>query len=128
MKKRDPSTGRTSCGILQKGENNHSYFPVSQKELDEALNRAGKPLFFFKIRNKDLSYAEKFTEGKRKSGGTENMHTLYFKELMSGKQNVFDIGTGEVFYRQNTPGLKETTVIHQKNIAIQNKNPKWKER
>lgn len=102
----------------------YSYFPVSQKELDEALNRAKQPLFFFKISNKDLSYAERFTEGKRKSRGTENMHTLYFKQLMSSNQNVFDIGTGEVFYRQSSTGLKESTVIHPRNKAIQNKNPK----
>lgn len=104
-------------------EKNYSYFPVSQDELNEALNRTEKPLLLFKITNKDLSFAEKYTEGKRKSRGNENMHTLYFRHLMSGNQNVFDIGTGEVFFRDETKDLKYTTAVHEEGKPIENKNP-----
>ncbi len=76
-----------------------SYFPISQKELDETVNRTIKPLYLFKITNKDLSFAETYEEGLRKSRGIENLHTIYFKALMSGNQNVFDIGSGAVYFR-----------------------------
>ncbi|HRP90010.1 MAG TPA: type V CRISPR-associated protein Cas12a/Cpf1 [Edaphocola sp.] len=79
-----------------------SYFSVSKTEFEEACSRDEKPLFLFKINNKDLSYAETFTANKRKSRGRENLHTLYFKALMQGNQNVFDIGTGEVFFRKKS--------------------------
>ena len=77
-----------------------SYFPVSQSELDEVLVREEKPLYLFKITNKDLSYAETHEKGLRKSRGTDNLHTLYFKALMSGNQSVFDIGSGAIFFRE----------------------------
>ena len=77
-----------------------SYFPISQKELDEVLEREEKPLYLFKITNKDLSFAETHEKGLRKSRGTDNLHTMYFKALMSGSQNVFDIGSGSVFFRE----------------------------
>lgn len=77
-----------------------TYFPISQRELDEALVREERPLYLFKITNKDLSYAETHEKGLRKSRGTDNLHTLYFKALMSGNQSVFDIGSGAVFFRE----------------------------
>lgn len=77
-----------------------SYFPISQYELDDAVSRTTKPLYLFKITNKDLSFAETFATGQRKSRGTDNLHTMYFKALMSGDQNVFDIGSGSVFFRE----------------------------
>lgn len=77
-----------------------SYFPISQRELDEAVGRNIKPLYLFKITNKDLSFAETHEKGLRKSRGTENLHTMYFKALMSGNQDVFDIGSGSVFFRE----------------------------
>ena len=79
-----------------------SYNPVSQKEFDEVTTRSNKPLYLFQITNKDLSFAESFTTGLRKSRGTENLHTLYFKALMGGNQNVFDIGTGAVYFRKKS--------------------------
>ena len=85
--------------VLLKGKV-FSYFPVSQSELDEALVREERPLYLFKITNKDLSYAETHEKELRKSRGTDNLHTLYFKALMSGNQNVFDIGSGAVFFRE----------------------------
>lgn len=78
-----------------------SYFPISKKEMDEALSQTAKPLYLFKITNKDLSYAESYEKGLRKSRGIENLHTMYFKALMSGNQNVFDIGSGSVFFREH---------------------------
>lgn len=97
------------------------YFVVSDEEIEFAQSRQNKPLYLFKIINKDLSYAETFAKGLRKSRGTENLHTLYFKELMQGKQSTFDIGTGMVFYRRATDGLKKEAT-HEPNIPIHNKN------
>jgi len=77
-----------------------SYFPISQSELNDAVERNIKPLYLFKITNKDLSFAETYEKGLRKSRGTDNLHTMYFKALMNGNQNVFDIGSGSVFFRE----------------------------
>lgn len=97
------------------------YFPISEKEMNDAVTRENKALFLFKISNKDLSYADTAITGKRKSRGRDNLHTMYFKALMSGTQNVFDIGSGEVFFRAKTQGLK-TEPTHDANIPIRNKN------
>jgi len=83
-------------------EKSFFYFHVSDNEFKSALARDEKPLLLFKITNKDLSFADSFASGKRKSRGTENLHTLYFKALMSGNQNVYDIGTGEIFFRKKS--------------------------
>ncbi|MFI3256980.1 MAG: type V CRISPR-associated protein Cas12a/Cpf1 [Spirochaetales bacterium] len=99
----------------------YDYFTVDDTEMHEMLNRDKKALYLFKITNKDLSYAESFAKGLRKSRGTENLHTLYFKTLMGGNQTVFDIGDGKIFYRKAS--LPNTDITHPKNIAIQNKNP-----
>lgn len=72
--------------------------------------------------NKDLSYAEKSSEGLRKSRGTENLHTMYLKALLAMTQNVFSIGSGMVFFRHKTKGLAETTARHKANEFIANKN------
>lgn len=97
------------------------YIPINEEELNDAINRTSKTLFMFKISNKDLSYADSFVAGKRESRGVDNLHTMYFKMLMSGSQNVLDIGSGEVFYRAKSKGLKAEP-IHYANIPIQNKN------
>lgn len=99
-------------------EKSFVYFAVSQSELENALNRDEKPLMLFKITNKDLSFTETYLNGKRKSRGTDNLHTLYFKALMSGSQSVFDIGTGEIFYRR---GSLKNPVVHKANEPIDNK-------
>lgn len=78
------------------------YKNVSNKEFEDAVNRTEKPLYLFKISNKDLSYAEKQIKGERASRGRENLHTMFFKALMSGDQNVYDIGTAEVFFRKQS--------------------------
>lgn len=78
-----------------------SYFPVSQRELDEVVERNLRPLYLFKITNKDLSFAENYENGLRKNRGTDNLHTMYFKALMSGAQSVFDIGSGAIYFREH---------------------------
>lgn len=98
------------------------FFPVRTEEIVQATERDKKPLFFFKISNKDLSYAETHSKGLRKNRGTDNLHTMYFKALLSMIQGTYDIGTGEVFFRKQTQGLAESTTIHKANIPIKNKN------
>lgn len=97
-----------------------NYFHVSQEELDQAMEDAAKPLFLFKISNKDLSFADTYLEGKRKSRGKDNLHTMYFKALMGGGQSVYDIGTAEVFFRKASLPCK---VTHPANQPIASKNP-----
>lgn len=96
------------------------YFPVIDEEIKDAQKDVKKPLLLFKISNKDLSYAETYSNGKRTSRGTENLHTMYFKALMEGKQNVFDLGSGQIFFRKKSIQLKEVT--HPAGIPIENKN------
>ena len=79
-----------------------NYFPVSAEEMQNVVGRKEKPLLLFKISNKDLSFAEKNSEGKRVSRGIDNLHTMYFKALMQGNQNILDIGTGKVFFREKS--------------------------
>ncbi|KAK3605080.1 hypothetical protein CHS0354_000746 [Potamilus streckersoni] len=78
------------------------YYKICDKEMQQCLERKEEPIYLFKITNKDLSYSDGFSKGKRKSRGTENLHTMYFKALMKGNQNVFDIGTGQVFFREKS--------------------------
>lgn len=87
-----------------------AYNAVSINEFENTINRDKKPLLLFKITNKDLSFADTFLSGKRKSRGVENLHTLYFKALMSGKQNVFDIGTGSVYFREKSIRYSEEKI------------------
>lgn len=80
----------------------YRYFSIDQTELENTMTRKDKPLFLFKITNKDLSYAQTSAQGIRKSRGKKNLHTMYFEQLLSGKQTVFDIGTGMVFFRDKS--------------------------
>lgn len=98
------------------------YFHISQSEFDVASSDDNKPLYLFKITNKDLSYADNIHQ--RKSRGRDNLHTMYFKALMSGEHDVFDIGTGEVFFRRHTDGLLKQKPTHPLGQPIKNKNPK----
>ncbi len=103
-------------------EKTFDYFPVSKKEFEEACNRSEKPLYLFKISNKDLSFAESFLAGRRKKEkrGKDNLHTMYFKALMAGNQNIYDIGSGAVFYRKKSI---DNLTVHKPNEPIDNKNP-----
>lgn len=98
------------------------FFPVRTEKIVQATERNKKPLFLFKISNKDLSYAETHSKGLRKSRGTDNLHTMYFKALLSMIQGTYDIGTGDIFFRKQTQGLAESTTVHKANQAIKNKN------
>lgn len=108
--------------IMKLPSESFGYFPVATAAIEEAKKREKKPLFLFKMSNKDLSYAEKSSKGKRKSRGTENLHTMYLKALFGMTQNVFSIGSGMVFFRHKTKGLAETTARHKANEFIANKN------
>lgn len=99
-----------------------SYYPIATSAIQEANTRDKKPLFLFKITNKDLSFAETYSKGLRKHRGTDNLHTMYLKALLGMTQGVYDIGTGEVFFRKKTKGLSENTAIHRKGLPIKNKN------
>ena len=98
-----------------------NYYSVSKKEFESVTDTADKPLYLFKITNKDLSFAKTYSEGKRKSRGKENLHTMYFKALMEGGRGVFDIGAGEIFFRKKTEFEKIT--IHPAGTPIDKKNP-----
>ena len=100
-----------------------NYFPVSQSEFENSMSNKEKPLFLFKISNKDLGYYDTVLEGKRTiKRGAKNLHTLYFEQLLSGSQNVIDIGTGEVFFRGQTENYKP--IIHKAGTPIICKNYK----
>lgn len=113
-----------------------TYIPVSQSELETTLseNVDGKPnnnrLYLFRISNKDLSYAKTMTEGRRKSRGKENLHTMYFRALMDECQTTFDIGSGEVFFRKVSEKLKynESNPTHKAGEPIGCKIDKTKKR
>lgn len=113
-----------------------TYIPVSQSELEATLseNVKGKPntnrLYLFRISNKDLSYAKTMMEGKRKSRGKENLHTMYFRALMDECQSTFDIGTGEVFFRKASENLKykESNPTHSAGEPIECKIDKTQKR
>jgi CRISPR-associated protein Cpf1 len=110
-------------------EKSFSYFPVSKNEFSNSCDRDQKPLFLFKISNKDLSFAETFNTGKRKAEhrGKDNLHTMYFKALMSGSQNIYDIGTGMVFHRSKSIE-EDARIVHKANRPITNKNPNTEKR
>lgn len=108
--------------IMNLPSESFGYFPVATAAIEEANKREKKPLFLFKMSNKDLSYAAKSSEGLRKSRGTENLHTMYLKALLGMTQNVFSIGSGMVFFRHKTKGLAEITARHKANEFIANKN------
>lgn len=108
--------------IMNLPSESFGYFPVATTAIEEANKRDKKPLFLFKMSNKDLSYAAKSSEGLRKSRGTENLHTMYLKALLGMTQNVFSIGSGMVFFRHKTKGLAETTARHKANEFVANKN------
>lgn len=98
-----------------------TYFVVDDAEIEQAMNDENKPFLLFKISNKDLSFADTFSKGLRKSRGTDNLHTMYFKALMSGNQSTIDIGTGEMFYRKSSISIDKPT--HKANEPIKKKNP-----
>lgn len=101
-------------------EKQFNYYNVSKNEIETVLNRQEKPLYLFKICNKDLSYSD--NKNIRKARGIDNLHTMYFKALMSTDQNVYDLGKGEIFFREANVKDKNY-IVHVANEAIDNKNP-----
>lgn len=103
----------------------YSYFNISNKEYEKAVNDASKPLYLFRVSNKDLNFCEEARKGKRKQDnrGKDNLHTTYFKALMREfcSNSVFDLGSGELFYRKASINEADR-IIHQKNEKIKNKN------
>ncbi|MDT8391542.1 MAG: type V CRISPR-associated protein Cas12a/Cpf1 [Lentisphaeria bacterium] len=99
-----------------------NYFFISQAEYDNSANNAEKPLYMFRIRNKDLDFCEKAGENKRNSQkrGKDNLHTMYFKALMSGKQSTFDLGKGELFFRK-ARSSKKKSFAHKQGDVLKHK-------
>ena len=102
------------------------YFTISQRELDDALSSENKRLYLFRITNKDLSYSKNYKQ--RKSRGTDNLHTMFFKALMEGGYGTYDIGTGSLYYREMTPGLAKDKPTHPQNIPIDKKSDFFRKR
>ena len=95
--------------ILSMSSASCSYFKVSMTDIETAMSAPNKRLYLFKISNKDLSYAETSSQGKRKLRGRENLHTMYLKALLEGN-NAFDIGSGSIYFRRKTDfGYTEAT-------------------
>ena len=111
---------------LAKASKVYSYHAVEENEFRAAISDKDRPLYLFKISNKDLAYAEAYAEGRRKSKGLpnvrgkDNLHTMYFRSLMEGGHGVLDIGTGKVFFRKKSLPYR---VTHPKGEPIGNKNP-----
>lgn len=95
-----------------------SYFKVSMNDIEAAMSASKKRLYLFKISNKDLSYAETSSQGKRKSRGRENLHTMYLKALLDGNK-AFDIGSGSIYFRRKTD-FGYTKETWEKVIIMQN--------
>lgn len=71
------------------------YRQINQSEMDAAISSG--ELFLFQIYNKD------FSENKPKNkDAKDNLHTTYFKALMTGEQNTFDIGSAQIFFRKHS--------------------------
>ncbi|MDR2653089.1 MAG: type V CRISPR-associated protein Cas12a/Cpf1 [Prevotellaceae bacterium] len=94
------------------------FFKVSQKEFNNSLSNTTKPLYLFKIKNKDLSFIETSQNGARRNRGTENLHTLFFRALMKEYNNCdsVDLGKGEIFFRESAIQITEPT--HPANQPI----------
>lgn len=109
--------------VVDKGcrvEKIFEYFPISQSELDAALTSDSKRLFLFKITNKDLSYSKNYKQ--RKSRGTENLHTMFFRALMEGGYGTYALGKGSLYFREMTPGLAKDKPTHLRNVPIEKKS------
>lgn len=106
----------------------YSYFNVSKQELLNALNDPKRTLYLFRISNKDLNFIEQATRGKRKAEnrGKDNLHTLYFKALMSGNQSVFDLGKGEIFFRKASYKIPEEKKAKGYHVKILQENYDYK--
>lgn len=87
-----------------------TYYHISEKELQESLKDSTKPLYLFKIYNKDLNHPN--------SHSNKNLHTIYFEELLNGNGRSIDIGTGEMFFREKSI---KTPYTHYANEIVVNR-------
>lgn len=74
-----------------------SYKSVTNKQLHDAFE-CDKGFYFFEIYSKDFSKKK----GEKSNNSNENLHTKYFKSLLSEGQTVFDLGNGEIFLRSES--------------------------
>lgn len=112
--------------------NSKTYEYISMKDLQNAITGISvqgvtRCMHLFRISNKDLNYfnpnhiliGELQREGNiRLSHGKENLHTMFFRSMMSEEECVFDIGTGKVLFRRASIEKKET----HKPGMLKNKN------
>lgn len=102
-----------------KKKKDFQYTAVSAIEMEQAMADKDKPFYLYQISNRDLSYATSYLAGKRKSRGKDDLFTMFLKTVLSGDQCVFDLGSGEVFYREASIPAH---VTHPANEPIANKN------
>lgn len=93
-----------------------TFSKVSSKYIDDLVSN--DKLYLFQI------YCKDFSENK-KSQGTPNLHTMYFKALFD-QVNLNNVvyglnGGAEIFYRQASIKPKDI-ITHKANEAIKNKN------
>ena len=90
-----------------------SFYRLSSRQIDDLVEN-GK-IYLFQIYNKDFSPY---------SHGTENLHTMLFKQLFNSdnKGSIKLCGGAELFFRKASI-KKEDRIIHPANQEIKNKNP-----
>ena len=83
-----------------------SFFQVSNAEFKSSFIDNKRPIYLFKLSNKDLSYSQTSQkdengEQKRRFKGTENLHTQFFRALVReySETTTIDLGKGEIFFR-----------------------------
>jgi len=93
------------------------FFNIEEKEFIQAKSDEKKPLYLFKISNKDLD----FKATAKNIKGVENLHTLFFRALMREFENAhnIDLGSGAVFYREKAIDIeKDKITVHPANERI----------
>lgn len=115
----------SACSEIEQNKTVY-YASVSKTEFENVYspkeNSVAKKFYFFKIQNKDL----KDKSERKNKNGTDNLHTMYFKALMSENQKVFDIGSGMIFFREQNYSAKK--IVHKENQLILNKTPDYQKK
>ena len=113
LRKRDFQSIKEFQLAIEEAVTNKSfvYKNISKSEMDEVLTNNTMQLFW--IYSKDFS--EKRIKRRKR---IDNLHTLYFKALMSGTNDRYDLGKGDVFFRKHSI---EKHATHPKGEAIKNK-------
>lgn len=96
------------------------YKRIEWDELVNSMNNSdeNKKLYLFRISSKDLNYSipnKLLGQFPRKRRGKDNLHTLYFRSLMTPNDNsdhseedITDIGTGMLYFRPQKGDMTET--------------------